>query len=100
MGSLIAAVGCVAGEETLLWDQDAAALEKGVERARDELRGGAERGRWDDGLDERLRAAASEEDLAGCDIVIEAIVERVEPKRELFARVGERNPDAVLATNT
>jgi 3-hydroxybutyryl-CoA dehydrogenase len=100
MGSLIAALGCVAGEEVLLWDVDAAGLEKGVERGREELRGGAERGRWDAGLDERLRAAGSEEDLAGCDIVIEAIVERVEPKRDLFARIGERNPDAVLATNT
>ena len=66
MGSLIAALGCVAGHDTLLWDVDAAGLERGVERAREELRGGAERGRWDAGLDEKLRPASSEDDLAGC----------------------------------
>jgi 3-hydroxybutyryl-CoA dehydrogenase len=40
-------------------------------------------------------------DLADCDIVIEAIVEELAPKQELFAEL-ERicRPDAVLATNT
>jgi 3-hydroxybutyryl-CoA dehydrogenase len=40
-------------------------------------------------------------DLANCDIVIEAIVEELDPKQELFAAL-ERicRPDAVLATNT
>src|SRR6266487_1049013 len=39
--------------------------------------------------------------FADCDVVIEAIVEELEPKRELFAEL-ERvcRPDAVLATNT
>jgi 3-hydroxybutyryl-CoA dehydrogenase len=39
--------------------------------------------------------------LADCDVVIEAIVEALEPKRELFAEL-ERicRPDTVLATNT
>jgi 3-hydroxybutyryl-CoA dehydrogenase len=40
-------------------------------------------------------------DLAGCELVIEAIVEELAPKQELFAAL-ERvvGPDAVLATNT
>jgi 3-hydroxybutyryl-CoA dehydrogenase len=40
-------------------------------------------------------------DIADCDVVIEAIVEELEPKRELFAEL-ERvcRPDTVLATNT
>ena len=40
-------------------------------------------------------------DLAGCELVIEAIVEELEPKQTLFAEL-ERivGPDAVLATNT
>jgi 3-hydroxybutyryl-CoA dehydrogenase len=40
-------------------------------------------------------------DLADCDVIIEAIVEELGPKRELFAEL-ERicRPDAVLATNT
>ena len=100
MGSLIAALGCVAGEQTLLWDADADALERGLQHARDELAGGAERGRWEAGLDERLGAAGGLGDVARADVIVEAIVEKVEPKRELFARLGEANADAVLATNT
>ena len=40
-------------------------------------------------------------DLADCDVVIEAIVEELGPKRELFAELDRIcRPDAVLATNT
>ena len=40
-------------------------------------------------------------DLAGCDVVIEAIVEGLAPKQELFAELDRIcRPDAVLATNT
>jgi 3-hydroxybutyryl-CoA dehydrogenase len=39
--------------------------------------------------------------FAECDLVIEAIVEELEPKRELFAELDRIcRPDAVLATNT
>jgi 3-hydroxybutyryl-CoA dehydrogenase len=50
---------------------------------------------------ERLTLTTALEDLADCDLVIEAIVEDLDPKRELFAEL-ERicRPDAILATNT
>jgi 3-hydroxybutyryl-CoA dehydrogenase len=48
----------------------------------------------------RLRAVDRLEDLAGCDIVIEAAPERLELKRELVARLGAVAPGAVLASNT
>jgi 3-hydroxybutyryl-CoA dehydrogenase len=49
----------------------------------------------------RLRLTTDLADLAGCDVVIEAIVEELGPKRELFAALdGIVRPDAVLATNT
>jgi 3-hydroxybutyryl-CoA dehydrogenase len=39
--------------------------------------------------------------LADCDLVIEAIVEELEPKRELFAELERiTRPDTILATNT
>src|SRR3954454_3807892 len=39
--------------------------------------------------------------FADCDVVIEAIVEELAPKRELFAQFERvTGPDAVLATNT
>jgi 3-hydroxybutyryl-CoA dehydrogenase len=50
---------------------------------------------------ERLATTTDLADLAGCDVVIEAIVEELAPKQELFAEL-ERicRADAVLATNT
>ena len=49
----------------------------------------------------RLTLTTELEDLADCDLVIEAIVEELEPKRELFAELGRIcRPEAVLATNT
>jgi 3-hydroxybutyryl-CoA dehydrogenase len=49
----------------------------------------------------RLRTTTSLDGLADCDLVIEAIVEELEPKRELFAELDRLvRPDAVLATNT
>jgi len=49
----------------------------------------------------RLSTTTELEALADSDLVVEAIVEELEPKRELFAEL-ERicRPDAVLATNT
>ena len=49
----------------------------------------------------RLSLTTELGDLAGCDVVIEAIVEELVPKQELFAEL-ERvcSADAVLATNT
>jgi 3-hydroxybutyryl-CoA dehydrogenase len=49
----------------------------------------------------RLRTTTDLTELADCDLVIEAIVEELGPKRELFAEL-ERicRPEAVLATNT
>src|SRR5581483_433605 len=49
----------------------------------------------------RLSLTTDLADLAGCDVVIEAIVEELRPKQELFAELDRLcRPDAVLATNT
>ncbi|MBA2296558.1 MAG: 3-hydroxyacyl-CoA dehydrogenase family protein [Actinobacteria bacterium] len=49
----------------------------------------------------RLTLTTEVADLAGCDLVIEAIVEELEPKRQLFAELDRITcPEAVLATNT
>jgi len=50
---------------------------------------------------ERLRLTTDLADLAGCDVVIEAIVEELVPKQELFAELERTcGPETVLATNT
>jgi 3-hydroxybutyryl-CoA dehydrogenase len=49
----------------------------------------------------RLRVTDELEALSECDLVIEAIVESLEPKRILFAELERLcRPDAILATNT
>ncbi len=49
----------------------------------------------------RLALTTELAELAECDLVIEAIVEELGPKRELFAELDRIcRPDAILATNT
>jgi 3-hydroxybutyryl-CoA dehydrogenase len=49
----------------------------------------------------RLRTTTEVGELAACDLVIEAIVEELDAKRELFAELDRMcAPDAILATNT
>jgi 3-hydroxybutyryl-CoA dehydrogenase len=48
----------------------------------------------------RLRVTTDPNDLADCDIVVEAIVEEVAPKGELIGTIAEACPKADLATTT
>jgi len=49
----------------------------------------------------RLQLTTDLADLDGCELVIEAIVEDLEPKRSLFAELERiTGPEAILATNT
>ncbi len=49
----------------------------------------------------RISTSSDLAELAGCELVVEAIPERMELKRELFARLDELlPPESVLATNT
>jgi 3-hydroxybutyryl-CoA dehydrogenase len=105
MGAGIAQLGCLSGARTLLHDPDPDALQRGAERIRRQLQRGAERGRWSqaeaDQAAEQLQSAGSLEELAACELVIEAAPERLEVKRELLERLSEIvSEDCVLATNT
>src|SRR5215212_2338158 len=48
----------------------------------------------------RLRVTTDPKDLADCDVVVEAIVEEVDPKGEVLRAVAEAVPNADLATTT
>jgi 3-hydroxybutyryl-CoA dehydrogenase len=48
----------------------------------------------------RLRVTTNPSDLADCDVIVEAIVEEVEPKGELLSTVAKACPSAQLATTT
>jgi 3-hydroxybutyryl-CoA dehydrogenase len=105
MGAGIAQLACRSGADTLLFDPIPEALERGLERARQGLQKEAQRGRLSD--EEATRAAArlhSVEDLdafAPCELVIEAVPERLELKHELYRRLSAIvDEQCVLATNT
>jgi 3-hydroxybutyryl-CoA dehydrogenase len=48
----------------------------------------------------RLRVTTDPKDLADCDVIVEAIVEEVEPKGELLVTIAEACPNSDLATTT
>jgi len=105
MGGGIAQLACLAGFETRLHDPDRAALARGLERVRADLRRGAERGRWGEAAaaeaEGRLTPAGTLEELGGCELMIEASPENLELKRSLFARLEAHcAASAILATNT
>jgi 3-hydroxybutyryl-CoA dehydrogenase len=105
MGAGIAQLGCVAGLTTFLHDPDPDALTRGTERIVRQLQREVTRGRLTEDDAQRaeghLRSAPALEDLAGCELVIEAAPERMEIKRTLFSGLSEVvSGDCVLATNT
>jgi 3-hydroxybutyryl-CoA dehydrogenase len=54
-----------------------------------------------DGADaKRVRVTTRPADLGACDVVIEAVVEELEPKVEVLRTVGDAAPDADLASTT
>jgi 3-hydroxybutyryl-CoA dehydrogenase len=105
MGAGIAQVACLGGFETLLHDPEPDALQVAEGRVSGALAKGAERGLWSE---PEARAAAARlhlvqrvEDLADCELVIEAAPESLEIKRALFGGLAEVCGDAaILATNT
>ncbi|MCU1374303.1 MAG: fadB2, partial [Actinomycetia bacterium] len=105
MGSGIAEVVARAGREVVVHELGAEALERGRHRVEQSLARAHGRGKLDD---EALAAALARltftdrlDELAGCDLVIEAILEAEGPKVEAFraldAIVGEHT---ILASNT
>ena len=106
MGSGIAELVARSGRRVGAVEVDQGFLDQGMARLRASLDRAVSRGKLTDaGRDEVLARIAPTVDLAaavaGADLVIEAIPERIELKRTLFARLDEAcRADAILATNT
>jgi 3-hydroxyacyl-CoA dehydrogenase len=100
MGAAIAAHAANAGLAVDLLDLDRETVEGGFERMLAARPAALASPR----LAERIRLGSFEEDfdrVAEADWVVEAIVERLEPKQELFARVEKvAGPHAVVSSNT
>ena len=105
MGSGIAISMLDAGLPVVLIERDQESLQAGIERIEATYARACARGRMSEeeaGLRlARLNGALDYAALGDADLVIEAVVEDMDIKRDVFARAeAAMRPDAILATNT
>ena len=108
MGSGIAQVSATAGLEVTVLEADQKFIDKGFGGIEKSLGKLAEKPADKGGLKEkpeairaRLKGTLKKEDLAYCDLVIEAIIENVEAKRKMFGELdGVVKKSAIFASNT
>jgi 3-hydroxybutyryl-CoA dehydrogenase len=105
MGAGIAEVAAKAGYETIVRELSESVLDKGLERIHRSLGKAVDKGKLSeeerDKVLSRLSGTVALEDLAGCDLVIEAIIENLEEKRKTFAALDKSVGDqAIFASNT
>lgn len=105
MGSGIVEVCARAGYDVVVREVDESLLTKGLDRVRASLlkavaRGKATQEQADQALS-HIRGTLDLADLADCDLVIEAAVENMAVKKEIFAALDRLlAPHAILASNT
>ena len=105
MGCGIAQVSAVAGYEVRLNDITLEAAEAGKAKVVDSMERAVGAGKMDradaDATAARIVPVGTLDELADCDLVIEAASEKEEIKREIFARLCPvLKPEAMLASNT
>jgi 3-hydroxybutyryl-CoA dehydrogenase len=105
MGHGIAQVSAQAGYDVVLCDIDDAALQKGLGRIEKQLDRAVDKGKATreeaDAVRARIQTTTGYGELAGCDLVVEAITESLERKLAMWREVdGVVKPEAVFATNT
>src|SRR5438270_5222543 len=105
MGSGIAQVAAQAGYDTVVREVEQKFLDKGLSVI-DQCRGkrdqkGKLTAEDKDACMSRLKGSTSLDDLADCDIVIEAIIENAQLKKETYAELDRIvKKDAIFASNT
>lgn len=105
MGAGIAIVCARAGFRTRVFDLNASSIERARNQTESFLRKSVERGKLSaEKLPEIMRqwhGTSSLEDLADCDLVIEAVFESLPVKHELFGKLDKIcAPHAIFASNT
>lgn len=101
MGGDIAAWSALRGFSVTLQDRGLEYIEPALARARELFDKRLREPAKSAAARERLRADVDGAGVPDADVVIEAIFESLEAKRELYARLEPRmKPDALLATNT
>jgi 3-hydroxybutyryl-CoA dehydrogenase len=104
MGSGIAESAARAGVDVTLHEPAEAVLDRSKGRIEQSVARAVKGGKLTDNdaaqLIDRVVWTASFDDLGGCDLVVEAVVEDALVKGEVFQRLDALLPDAILASNT
>jgi 3-hydroxybutyryl-CoA dehydrogenase len=105
MGNGIAHVAAQFGFTVLLNDLEERFLARAQETIGKNLQRGVDKGKMTaaerEGVLSRIRATTRFADLAAADLVVEAVVENLATKQDIFRRLDElTRPEALLATNT
>ncbi len=105
MGAGIAQVSAAAGHKTIVLEVEQAFLDKGLGRIRKMLDDGIEKGKVTaearDKTLANLTGTTRVEDLAACDLVIEAIIENLDEKKKAYRAVeAVVSAGTMLASNT
>ncbi|QGQ46130.1 3-hydroxyacyl-CoA dehydrogenase family protein [Metabacillus sediminilitoris] len=105
MGSGIANVAALAGFKVILRDIEDKFVQNGLARIEKFMDKSVAKGKISieqkAEILERIRPTTSLEDLKEADIIIEAVIENLEVKKDVFSKLDEILPDhVILATNT
>jgi 3-hydroxybutyryl-CoA dehydrogenase len=105
MGSGIAEVAARAGYETVVREVSQEVVDKGLQKIQGSLGKAVEKGKLDAGEHDatlaRLSGVVGLDELADCDLVVEAIVENLDEKKKTFTALDEVvKKEAVFASNT
>ncbi len=105
MGAGIAQISAAAGIKTVVLEVNEGVLQKGLGRIEKFLSDGVTRGKVTAEAREttlaHLTGTTSYADLKDCDLVVEAIVENVEVKKQAYAQVEAHvGPHCLIASNT
>ncbi len=104
MGSGIAQVSATGGFDVTVLEVEQRFIDKGFAGIEKSLAKFAEKGtlkQSPEAVRARLKGTTNKEDLADCDIVVEAIIENVGEKKKMFASIDPIvKKDAIFATNT
>lgn len=105
MGAGIAQVSAQAGFETVVREIDQKFIDKGFSIIEKNVKRAVEKGKISekdkDAMWKRLEGTLELDDLRNCDLIVEAVVENLEAKNEMFAALDKICPKkTILASNT
>jgi len=104
MGSGIAQACATGGFEVISLEVDQKFIDKGFAGIRKSLEKFSSKGALKEPVEQilaRLKGTTRKEDLAGCDFIIEAIIENLDEKRKMFAAIDPIvKAGAIFASNT